>query len=386
MRRFKPALAALMLAVLASSATVAFAEDIQGFTLTTGRSLARGGLHAALADDFTVIFSNPAGFVAAPRQLYVARLGLTASGPIFDMANAFLAGDDAQTAVTGLLADSGYRLYAGADLAGPLAFGYVGGGLGFGFFNSTHVSLNAASASSLRFRVAEDLILCGGYAFRVDLGGKNALDLGIGVKGFARGEISDNLGAVEFVGLMSDPAALLGLPFDLTMGIGVDAGLRWNWDEVLSAGLVCRDAYSPALVTTYDDFMSFLSNPAAAKVGSSDAIIDPDLSFGIAWKPRLGELERLADSLLLAVDYRDILDLLEPVPRNPILNVAVGIETRVLEILSLRLGVSDALPAAGVGLDFGVVRMNLAAFGTELGLDPGQRPNYNLLIGFEFNY
>jgi hypothetical protein len=386
MRRSVLAFASLMLASLTFVAPSAFAEEVEGFVPETGRSLALGGMHAALADDFSVLFSNPAGLVAAPRELYVSQLGIKASGPIFDMANAFLSGGDVQTAVTDLLAASGYRLFAGADVAGPIAFGYVGGGLGFGLFNSTNVAINAASASSIGVRAAEDLLLCGGYAFRIALGGGNALDFGLGVKGFVRGEISDSLGAVEFVGLMSDPMALLALPFDLTMGIGIDAGLRWNWDEVVSAGLVCRDAYSPAFVTTYDDFMSFVSNPAAANPVSRNATIDPDLSFGLSWRPRLGELARYLDSLLVALDYRDILDLLAPVPRNPVLNVGLGVETRILEILSVRVGIADALLTAGVGLDFGVVRMNLTAFGTELGIDPGQRPNYNLLASFEFIY
>jgi len=88
----------------------------------------------------------------------------------------------------------------------------------------------------------------------------------------------------------------------------------------------------------------------------------------------------------MAMDYTDILDLTSPLPRNPILNVSLGVETRVLDIVTLRVGIDEALLSAGVGLDLGVFTLNIAAFGQELGLDPGDRPYYNLLVDFDFKY
>ena len=98
------------------------------------------------------------------------------------------------------------------------------------------------------------------------------------------------------------------------------------------------------------------------------------------------KLGRFIDSFTLALDYDDILDLASVLPRNPILNVGLGLEARLLDIVSLRAGVSDALLNAGVGLDLSALRVDLAVFGTELGLDPGDRPTYNLLASLEFSY
>lgn len=378
----RAALAALSILCIASSLSGA---DIDAFQNISGRDIALGGLHAALADDASVLFANPAGLVAAPPSVTFSRLGITASGPVFDIADAVIGGDDPVDAMSDVLAANDYKLFTGFDLAGPIAFSYVGGGLGFGFFDRSGLSLDGASMTAIKIRAAEDLFLVGGYAFRVQLGGEHILDLGFGAKGFVRGAVLATKSIFEVESILSNPSSLLDEPFALTTGVGIDLGLRWAW-RALSAGLVCRDAYSPAIVTDYSSASGFFSDPAASKLDSEYGVVAPDLSLGVGWEPELGRLGHYIDDLRLYADYADILDLFRPIPRNPILNVRLGLETRILEILSLRLGVGDALLSAGVGIDFGLVRMDIAAYGDELGIEPGQRSNYNLLASFSFVY
>ena len=94
----------------------------------------------------------------------------------------------------------------------------------------------------------------------------------------------------------------------------------------------------------------------------------------------------MVDNLTLTCDYSDILDFLNPVPRNAILKASLGLEIQMLDILYLRAGIRDALLAAGAGLKLGIFTLNLTAYGEELGLDPGVRPVYNLLVSLEFRY
>lgn len=381
-----PRRAALLAFLVLCAASSLSGADVDAFQVLSGRDIARGGLHAALADDSGVLFSNPAGLVAAPPSVSFSRLGLTASGPVFDIADAVIGGSEPVAAISDVLANNDYKLFTGLDIGGPISFSYVGGGLGFGFFNTTSVSLDAASLTAIKIRAAEDLFLVGGYAFRLELGGGHNLDLGFAAKGFVRGAVLSTKTLFEVESILSDPLTLLDEPFTLTTGVGIDLGLRWSW-RGLAAGLVCRDAYSPAIVTEYSSASGFISDPAAAKIGNGDyAVIEPDLAVGLAWRPELGRLGQYMDDLLLCVDYADILDLARPIPRNAILNLRLGIETRVLEILSLRVGINDALLAAGVGIDFGLMRMDFAAYGNELGIEPGERSNYNLLVSFEFAY
>ena len=363
------------------------ALNLDAFDFSSPREKAMGGTHVALADSFSVLLTNPAGLADVPSEFSAADLGLRAIGPVFDIANLIIGGNTSSAAIMNFLAANNYKLYAGMDISGPVAFGYTGGGLGFGLFNKTSLTANVASVSTIGVKAVEDLLRAGGYAMHLDLGRGHELAAGISTKGFVRGDISPTMGAIEAMGLISNPMPLLSKPFNLTTGIGIDAGLRWSWKDQVAVGLACRDAFSPALVTQYSSIMGFLGDPANSKVGSSTyETLKRSLDLGFSWSPSLGRLGQVLESLVIALDYRDILDLANPVPRNPILNVGLGLELKVLDIVSLRAGINETLLSAGMGLDLGVFTLNVAAFGSELGLDPGNRPYYNLLIDFDFKY
>jgi hypothetical protein len=368
----------ILYAGLVLAAAPAFAVD--PFDFTSAREWSMGGRHVALADDSSVLLINPAGLADAKSSFEVANLGIRAIGPVFDIANLVAGGQ--QSGFTDFLAKNNYNLYTGLDLSGPIALGYTGGGLGFGLFNKTKFIVDVASVSSINVTAGEDLLLAGGYAWRFDLGNGHELAAGVVTKGYVRGETDASMGIVEAVNTISNPASVLGNPFTLTTGIGLDAGLRWAWSG-LSAGLVCRDAFSPAISTVYTSATAFMSSSPGV---STYVTLPRSLDIGFAWSPSLGRLGQVIDSLVLALDYRDIIDLFSIVPRNPILNVGIGAEARVLDIVTLRAGISDALPSAGLGLNLSAFTLNVSAFGQELGLDPGDRPYYNLLVDFDFKY
>lgn len=376
---------AALCAFLAVSGLPAFALD--PFDFSSPRQKSMGGSHVAMADDFSVLLTNPAGLAVVPGSFSAAELGVRAIGPVFDIANLLVSGTPDIAAITDFLAANNYKLYAGTEIAGPLAFGYTGGGLGFGLFNKTKLTVNVSSLTSIGIGAVEDLLLSGGYAIPIDLGKGHRLALGVSAKGFVRGSLSPTMGIVEAMGVISNPMAILSDTFTLATGIGLDAGLRWDWKGRVAAGLACRDAYSPGIVTKYSSAMAFVADPASARQGASTTeTLKRSLDFGLMWSPSLGRLEQFIDSITLAMDYKDILDLLSPLPRNPILNVSLGLEARVLEIVSLRAGIDEALLTAGVGLDLGIFTLSIAAYGAELGLDPGNRPYYNLLVDFDFKY
>jgi len=346
-----------------------------------------GGKHVALSGGIQSLFSNPAGLAVAEPVVSAARLGLGLSGPVFDIANILLSSSNFQTDLVNLLSSSGYKLYAAADLSGPISFAYVGQGLGFGIFNDTRVVIDVKSVASVKVSLTEDVLIVGGYGFRIPTGEKSALDLGFAAKGYVRGAFVLNGGLLELASLMDKPENILGQDFVLTTGIGLDAGIRWNWDEVFAAGLSCMDAYSPSSVSTYKSLSDFVTIPAAALKKPSEAgLVHPDLGFGLMWKPPLGIVGRVFDGLTLLLDYDDILDLFAPIPRNAILNVDFGVEARILEILSIRLGLREALPQAGVYFDLEAFKMGVSAWGDELGYEPGERPVYNLALSFDFEY
>jgi hypothetical protein len=384
MRSEQRSIAVLILSVLGALAA-AETPKIDPFGPLSGRALAIGGRHFALADDIDTLLANPAGMASVPRQLSVSRFQTRVTGPVFDIANAVIGGSDPTTALTDIIKNNGYKLYSALALAGPLSFGYTDGGIGFGLYNESKASLNAASISAVDVNVAEDVLLAGGYAFGFDLGRGNRLDIGVIGKGFVRGEVRVTKSIFDLQDLLSNPGTLTkSEPFAETTGIGIDLGLRWSLDKTIAVGLACRDAFSPALETDYPGLDGFINTPSVNT--NRYVVVAPNLGIGFMWKPSLGRFGQVMDSFVVVADYSDILDLLNPVPRNPILNVSLGIEAKVLEILSLRAGVRGALPSAGIGLNLGLFSLDLSAYGEELGIEPGARPVYNLLLNFDFRY
>ncbi|HUX39228.1 MAG TPA: hypothetical protein VMV44_15115 [Rectinemataceae bacterium] len=372
------------LALVAMTAPAVMALDVEPFDIPIANFSAMGGPHAALADDWSLLFSNPAGLADAQPQLIASQVAAKMTGPLFDIALATLGGGSLIDNFVQVLQNNGYQVYTAGDFVGPLSFGYVGQGIGFGLFNRSHAVVDAASITNISVLVQEDILLVGGYSYGMDLGPKHRLEAGLLAKGFARGGISTTTDVLSLTTIVSN---YMAQPFDLETGIGLDLGLRWLWKPLgLSAGIVCRDIYSPVLVNSYSSVQGFIANPQSSLLGSTAGQIPRNLDVGVAWTMPSGGLWGLVDSLSVAVDYGHILDLFAAFSRNPILNLGLGIETRFLDIVSLRAGLAEGYPTAGASLDLAVMKLNLAAWGSELGLEPGSRPAFNLMSSLEFSY
>ncbi len=367
------------------------AQNLEPVRALSPQAAALGGYHAAAPQGLDSIFSNPAGFASQDDELLVARLSANLSGPVFDIANAVFSGNSDMLALVAGLVDNKGRLFLRADIDGPLAFGYVGKGLGFGLFNRSVVALNARSLLSASLAMHEELLLTGGYAHRFELGAHN-LDLGLSAKGFLRmgyamsGTLNDLVTALGLV--MAAPDLFdTSVPFQTATGLGIDVGVLWTAPFGLSVGFAARDAYTAALVTTYSSFKDFRDSPSTSKIGGPEAsVASADLSLGLAYRFPFVFLSNLGTSLVLMLDYNDFLNLLAPIPRNPILNAGIGLEAVIMDVLTVRLGVKDALPALGFGLNLSVFKFSLSMYGRELGLDPGVRPVYNVLMSLDFSY
>jgi hypothetical protein len=379
----RPALAALLLVL----PMLAYSQGLSPVFPPSPRMAALGGPHAASAQGVDAIFENPAGFAVDGRIINVSSIVPQVTGPVFDIANLLMGSGDLATGIPGIL-DAAGRLYVQLDLAGPLSFSYVGSGLGFGLYNRTVATINASSLFEASLTIQEDLLLAGGYAHRFVLAGTHIVDIGIMPKGFMRsfvsidGDIEDLLALTSVV---SDPASLMSDPdFTVVSGIGFDVGARWSPSPSFALGLVARDAYSPAIVSGYSSMNAFLDGSSSPD--TEYKLIPADLSVGVAYNAPFAAFRRLGIDLSVYIDYRDILNLLAPVPRNPILNVGIGTELILLDIMSFRAGINDALPAAGFGLDLSFFTLSLAMYGSELGLEPGKRPAYNVVVALDFRY
>lgn len=370
----------LSMTLLFSGSLAALPE--KPFDYPSARLAALGGRHGTLVNDFTALFTNPAGFVEAQEEFSAAELSLSVYGPVFDIADSlvnFFGGGPLD--ISGIVGPGG--LATGLNLSGPLAFGWVGRGLGFGLFNRT-VADAATLGATIQVRAVEEFLMTGGYSFRLINKGPSLLDAGFLGKGFVRGQLPLSASILTVTDLFSGNP-LDTQPFTTVLGVGVDLGVLYQFAKTLSLSLVYHDAYSPVLVVPYTSALSFLTGGAASGSGAYNTV-KSSLDAGIAYSPRFAFLDRYVSRLTLMADYRDMLDLWALIPRNPVLNVGIGLEVVVLDALSLRAGISDALPALGFGIDFSIMQLDFAMRGVELGLDPGIQTTYAVDVGLLFRY
>lgn len=361
-----------------------------GIEFSSARIDALGGRHAALADDISTLFSNPAGFRQAGPQLAVSELTVNLSGPVFSIADLLLRVLGGASPTT-LLSDPDVQtlltsLHASAGLNGPLSFGYVGDGLGFGFFNSTDLTIETqGTLPTITTTMHENMKFVGGYAFAIPLPPslQSTLDFGLSLNVSAQGRVVSTQ-AISTLISSADPAFLLTAPFDLFVGIGLDAGILYTWNKTISVGVVGRNLYAPVMKNAYAKLTDFGVTSPTLSYGATPL----DLSAGILYSPNLGVLERYITKLKIMLDYNDILDFAtHPVTAtNPVLHVGIGVEVVMLQILALRAGFNEGYFSAGLGLNLTFFSLNLTMFGSELSMEPGLRPVYNLLLGLEFRY
>lgn len=360
--------------------------------LESPRVSSMGGTHAALSDGLSTFFSNPAGFAGAEPVFQAAELGVRVRGPAFTLANLIIEGS--QENIDAVLtspevAELFSNLYSDLTLIGPLSYGFVGEGLGFIVSNNNGMAIETIGTSTLGINLYQRLVLAGGFGLEIPTGEdeESGLDVGFLLKGFFTGrsgltttvlELPDTIGSLG-------PGAVMDEPFDLTTGMGIDVGLRYTPVAPLTLGLTVQNLLSPAVVNEYASLNSFLdNNPPVDRVR---ARIPQNISFGLLYRPDLGpSLSRHVSDLKVLFDYRDIFDfwIAPRQAENILLKFSLGTEITLLRVLDLRAGFARGLPAAGLGIDFGIMDFDVALYGTELSTEPGFRSVYNVALGFRF--
>ena len=347
-------------------------------TIISPASSALGGPHVTMNDGFSSLMNNPAGFYSSESEFSIAEITFGLKGPVFDIANLILTGDMAE------LPDLLQGIYTGIDLLGPVSFGYVGEGLGFGIYTNSYTTISSSGPLTVKADVGSEVILAGGYSMRLPLPlpETHLLDAGMLLKGTFRGELSFEESALNILNIGID--TLTTEPFSFITGIGVDIGLRYSYNNMITVGLVGRDIYSPTLHNIYTNISDFASG--SAPTDTLKGIVPFALDLGVMYSPDFESKNLFISDIKVYLDYYDVLDfwLYPALAVNPILHIGIGTEISMLGILAVRAGFNQGLISAGLGLDLYYFKMNLAMFGTELSTEPGFQPVYNIQLGFEF--
>ncbi len=340
-----------------------------------------GGYFAAEESGFDTLSTNPAALAYVDKEWSISRLAAEVSGPLFDIPTAISSGDVTENLLD--LVGENNGIYLGANITGPLAFGKVDRNYGFGVFGRTITSADVPSLTSAKLLTGEELLLTGGYGLPVYESGLKSLAIGLQLKGFVQTFVYEDSTAITVLDDLMG-INLQTLPAALSSGFGVDAGLMYRYGPGFSAGITCKDLFTPVFTTGYDSLNDFMKGDS-----SSDTItdlVDPYLNVGVGYDFPLPDTWITITDWRVMADYRDILDLTNPVYRNPLLNVAIGTEVVIFDVVSLRAGISDTYLATGLGVDLSIFEIDLAMWGSELGLDPGKRPLLNMALSLSFEY
>lgn len=364
---------------LSLSAQVAGFEPVRP-RIVSARLSGFGGPYAAQEAGFDTLATNPAALAFVRKEWSLSRVAANVSGPLFDLPSVFQSGD-ATTNILNLVSENN-GVYIGLDETGPIAIGKVDRNFGFGIFNRTTARADVPTITKATVFAGEEILLVGGYGLTLFEKGNQSFSAGMQLKGFYQTFLYKSGTSVsvlnEFLNFSTDT-----IPAVLSTGFGLDAGLLYRLGG-FSAGLTCADLYTPVFSTGYANMDDFLSGN-----GASTPVYDqlsPVLSTGVSWSVPLPETWTTVSLWDVMLDYRDALDLLNPVRRSAWLNVALGTELTLLDVVSLRAGIRDAYLAAGLGLDLSACQIDFAMYGTELGLRPGDRPLLNMALSLSFEY
>jgi hypothetical protein len=384
-------------AAAAAVSALSFASDQLKPEVVNPKLMGIGGRHAALLSGYDTIFNNPAGIAFTGDRRLIGALGIQFSGPLMDgfslvvdsISGTSESADTTNKLLSILNKNGGFDL--GANLTGPIAFGFIKNNMGFGIFNRTFIDGSIPSISKAEFFAGEELLVLWGYSFPIINTDYHKLSVGGNLKGFFRIQGALDLPPTDLLNLVfaGNSALAFDVPLFTIFGLGLDAGVYYSFHDFISAGIVVHDGFSPVFSSRTGSY-TIGGSDSGLKGGNATApefeLLPIDLSAGVSFSIPVSFSKDVISSWKIMVDYRNVLDFINPVYRHPILNLTAGMEFELLKAISLRVGIYDMYLSAGVGLAIGNFKIDAALYSKELGLEPGTASLMNLAISLAFNY
>jgi hypothetical protein len=366
-------------------AAIIFAEETRvempRFEIPSAQSNGFGGPHIAYTDNVFGLLVNPAAIMRVrQRSFFAPSFTLLSPEKTIKLAGK-LADGDFGTALEDLNNpnDPGKIPFGLGINEFPISVAWVADGFGFGVWDRVFVNANIIGTTA-EATVLADLIIPIGFAFKILDTDAHDVDAGVALKLFGRSYGHKMINAVEAIDSFDALTDDLGAP--VIMGAGFDLGFMYRWNIGLSAGI------------TFDDI--FTQGGEIARIGGGEKqdgyYVPFSLNLGIAYDLKIGSLWKTAPSFIantgvaVAFDWHNFDLLFETdnpyLRRNPVLGIGMGLQINLINIFKLRLGMNEMLPAFGFGFDLGPFEIDIAYYGKELGLEPGQMPTAALDLTF----
>ena len=356
------------------------------------RSMGMGGNHITDYSDVYITQKNPAGLGFAGKHDLWTNTQVEIGGPLEDFMNIAdnLAnsdndsGDDSsgiEDAIIDLVKENN-GLATGLSLVGPLQFGFIKNNFGLLFSEELFVDVNVPSISRGNVDIGLDINLLLGYGHKIDLG-IHDIALGISANLFSR---AINIGVDGSLTEIFDKVEDMdSLPATSMIGYGINAGVQYEFANFLSAGFVWNNilaqTYTTDIPLDEDSDKEFTFKDARKEK------LDPTLAVGFGVKIPTSFTLGIISSWTAYLDHDNILDFFEKdkIVRNPILGLSAGTEVVLFKTIALRLGINESYLAAGCGIRLAAFHIDAAVFGSELGLEPGAKPQLNAALSISFH-
>ncbi|MDR0550606.1 MAG: hypothetical protein LBG72_01165 [Spirochaetaceae bacterium] len=368
--------AGIFLLFFASLHTWAQSSPLLPFEMPQARAAGSGGYHAAYADDISALFANPAILSSCEGQIAIAELSLSAIDTgMFGLYIDYVVNMPQKSYVTNIQDGQKNTL----DLGGPLGVGILYKGFGAALYNVTRSGMVKTKDAALRAEFSEEFLVTAGYGLKLFDTGNVRGELGLTGKFFYRFlSAKDNINVLGIQDFLED---VNKYPLETQMGGGADLGARLT-AGTFSIGVSVHDPYSPASVTGYENRAAF--GGTAQSTGTAN--VKTRLSAGIAWQPSPPFGKSVISEFLLTLDCHNILAPFDEDERSILLEFALGFEVRLINNVSFRAAINELMPAAGLGFDFGLFKLDAAIRMTECGNDIWQYPALAFNLSFLYRY
>ncbi|MDR0599365.1 MAG: hypothetical protein LBG84_04695 [Treponema sp.] len=368
----------LTICLILLCAAAAFADEkvaMPRLEIPTARSAGMGGAHVAYTDNVFGLLINPSAIMRVNQ-----RSAFAISPTLLNPQSTFQLIKPVRGAVSGdvgrigdamdILSKKHGKVPLGLDLREfPLSIAWVANGLGFGLWDRVFVNPNIIG-TTVEMNVYGDVMLPVGFAVKVLDAEHHKVDAGIVIKPFVR--IKTTGAEVQITELMDNSFDFMDhFSVPVILGAGVDMGLTYRWTEGFTAGITFADIFTRGKV---------VGNIAGEDTNSY--YIPFSLNLGAAYDFKIGKFwadaPRFVADMGIAVmaDWHDFVNIFQQddyLKRNAKLNFSAGLQVSMFnDIFMVRAGMNEMLPAVGLGMDLGTFEVNLAYYGKELGLEPGQ--------------
>ena len=349
-------------------------DDDTAFSMLTNPAVITGVLNTWIWPGVAASFSGPIG------RLLSASAGENAENSIMKAISAVLGEDD--------------KLFLEAGATLPLTFGNIIHlqklSMAWGVFNSVFAGIKMPSLTYGEVNLGFDITAQYSLAVKLVETARHLFTFGFSVSVFAQVD-----GAYK--GIPTDVLSYYwDVPTYLNIGASLDIGIFYKFAKVFMLGVMVDNAIVPTIslpftsgtilqVKSQGDLTLYLL-PMNLKLGVG---IDIPVEWGrkiiSRWRVFL-EFENLltqdpggTGKILSTFMYST--DLNAP---HPLLCLSAGMQIKIYDVIDIRLGLSDMLPAVGFGFDLNPLLLNISFYGRELSKEVGGNPQANVALSLSF--